>query len=124
MKLFTNAEIIKPNFSLEQFVHHYNSASVISQENLSDYFYKIKDIFSNVYKKFSTVTNDKIVLDITSNKFETLNKIKRIKFVDIKDYMTSKPENFKGMYLDYSLDLINSSKVILENTESTLNNLN
>lgn len=123
MKLFTNDEIIKPNFSLEQFLQHYNYGTVISQENLSDYFYKIKDIFSTVYNNLSSSVNDKIVVDTTSSRFETLSKLKRVKFIDIKDYMTSKPENFRGKYIDYSLDLINSAKIISENTEVTLNSL-
>lgn len=123
MKLFAN-EVIKPNFSVEQFVKHYsNTNSVIAQENLSDYFFKIKDTFVNVFNKLSNATNDKIVLDNVASKFETLHKLKRVKYIDIKDYITSKPENFRGKYIDYTLDLINSSNIIVENTEATLNNL-
>ena len=123
MKLFAN-EVIKPNFSTEQFVAHYlNTNSTIAQENLSDYFFKIKDMFVNTYNSLSSATNDKIVLDNTASKFETLHKLKRVKYTDIKDYITSKPENFRGKYIDYTLDLINSSKIITENTEATLNNL-
>lgn len=123
MKLFSNKEKIELNFSMEEFHEHYQSAKVISTESLTDYFYKVKDIFSTAYKSMSGAVNDKIVIDITSTRFETLNRIKRVKFIDIKDYITSKPENFRGKYTDYTLDLLNASKILVENTESTLNNL-
>lgn len=123
MKLFNKKENFVPIFSMEEFRDYYFSAKVISSEALSDYFYKIKDIFSTVYNRLSKAVNDKVVIDVISTKFETLHRIKRIKFIDLKDYITSKPENFRGKYVDYTLDLINSSKIIVENTESTLNNL-
>lgn len=123
MKLFSNQENFVPNFSMEEFRGHYLSAKVISAEALSDYFYKVKDVFSTVYNSLSSATNDKVVIDTTSSKFETMHRVKRIKFIDIKDFITSKPENFRGKYAEYTLDLINSSKIIMENTESTLNNL-
>ena len=123
MKLFSEQDKIALNFSMEEFRGHYQSAKVISAEALSDYFYKVKDVFSNVYNSLSTATNDQVVVDTTSTKFETMHRVKRVKFIDIKDFITSKPENFRGKYVDYTLDLINASKVIVENTESTLNNL-
>lgn len=122
MKLFAN-ESVDIKFSTEKFVDYYNSSNVIAEEALSDYLYKIKDSFANVFKKLSGSVNDKAVLDITSTKFETLHKIKRLKFVNVKDYMTSKPENFKGKYIDYTLDLVNVSGVIVGDVEAALNNL-
>lgn len=123
MKLFSEQEGFVPNFSMEEFRGHYISAKVISSESLSDYLYKVKDVFATVYKNLSGATNDKVVVDTTSTKFEMMHKIKRVKFIDIKDYLTSKPENFRGKYVEYTLDMINTSKVLVENTESTLNNL-
>lgn len=123
MKLFSKNEVIKQDLTLEQFVERYSTSVVISEENLSDYLYKIKDTFTNVYNKLSSSVNDKVVIDTISTKFETLHKLKRVKFIDIKDYITSKPENFRGKYIDYTLDLINSSRIVSENTEITLNNL-
>lgn len=122
MKLYSTNEQIKLSFSQEEFVNYYSTSVIISQEALSDYLYKIKDTFSTIYNKLATKI-DKPVIDITTNKFETLHKIKRLKFFNIKDHITSKPENFKGKYVDYTLDLVNSSNVIAENTETTLNNL-
>ena len=122
MKLFAN-ESVDIKFSTEKFVDYYNSSNVIAEEALSDYLYKIKDSFATLFKKLSGSVNDKAVLDITSTKFETLHKIKRLKFVNVKDYMVSKPENFKGKYIDYTLDLVNVSGVIVGDVEATLNNL-
>lgn len=123
MKLFSDKDRIGTNFSMEEFRGHYNSARVISTESITDYFYKVKDVFSSVYDSMSGAVNDKIVVDTTSTRFETLNRVKRVKFIDLKDYITSKPENFHGKYVDYTLDLVNASKILVENTESTLNNL-
>ena len=123
MKLFSNKDKIALNFSMEEFRGHYQTAKIVSAESLTDYFYKVKDVFSSVFNNLSGAVNDKIVIDTTSTRFETLARVKRVKFIDMKDYITSKPENFHGKYVDYSLDLLNASKVLVENTESTLNNL-
>lgn len=122
MKLYAPNQDFKLSFPEEKFINYYSSSVVISQEALSDYLYKIKDTYSNIFSKL-TSKYDKPVIDITTNKFETIHKIRRLKFNNIKDYVTSKPENFKGKYVDYTLDLINSSNVIANDTETTLNNL-
>ena len=122
MKLY-NGETVGITFSVEDFINYYNSASVVSEEALSDYLYKIKDTFNNLYLKLTGKIDDKAVMDILSNRFEILHRLKRVKFVEIKDILVSKPENFKGKYVDYTLDLINSSKAITEDTEKTLHNL-
>ncbi len=123
MKLFSATPNPPISFSLEQYNVLINSSQVISQESLTDYFYKLKDIFSTAFKGLTAQGTDTLVREVESNKFEILHKVKAIKFIDAKAYMTSKPENFKGKYVDYSLDLINSSNIILKDTESTLNNL-
>lgn len=123
MKLFSGQDKFDPHFSMEEFRGHYQSASVISTEALSDYLYKVKDAFSSTFDRLTAAVNDKVVVDSTSSKFETMHRLKRVKFIDLKDYMTSKPENFRGKYVDYTLDLINASRVMVENTEATLNNL-
>lgn len=123
MKLFSNQDKFDSHFHMEEFRGHYQTASVISTEAISDYLYKIKDSLSTTFERLTSAVNDKVVIDTTSTKFETMYRIKRVRFIDLKDYITSKPENFHGKYVDYTLDLINSSKIIVENTESTLNNL-
>lgn len=123
MKLFASTENIKISFSEEVFLQHIENSKVISTENLFDFFYSIKDTFNNIANRITGKINDKVVLDITSSKYETLNKIKRIDFVKAKEYLVSKPENFEGKYIDYVTVLLNSAKVISEDTERTLNNL-
>lgn len=123
MKLFSGQDKFDSPFSMEEFRGHYQTASVVSAEALSDYLYKVKDAFSTTFDRLSAAVNDKVVIDTTSTKFETMHRLKRVKFIDLKDYLTSKPENFRGKYVDYTLDLINASKIMVENTESTLNNL-
>jgi len=124
MKLYTNTEeIMKIDFSLEEFVDYYQNSSVISEEALSDYLFKIKDTFITIGSKLTNRINDKAVLEITSNKFEVLHIVKRLKFIEVKDFITSKPEGFKGKYIDYTLDLINVSNNVIGNIEETLNSL-
>lgn len=123
MKLFGQTDKIKPNLSVENFREYYANANTISEEALSDYLYKIKDMLSTTYDRINGNTNDKITIDTVSTKYEVLNKLKRIKFTEIKDIFTSKPENFRGKYIDYVSDLINVSSEIASNTEFTLDNL-
>jgi len=123
MKLFSTQDKFDSPFSTEDFCGYYQTASVISNEALSDYLYKIKDAFSTTFNRLTSSTSNKVVIDTTSTKFETLHRVKRVKFIDLKDYITSKPENFRGKYVDYTLDLINVAGVIVPNTEATLGNL-
>jgi len=123
MKLFATTENIKISLEREIFLQHIENSKTISTENLFDFLYSIKDTFINIANKITGNINDKITLDVVSNKYETLNKIKRIDFVKAKDHIVSKPENFEGKYIDYTLTLINSARVISEDTEKTLNNL-
>ena len=123
MKLFNENTVHPVSFSLEQYSTMVNHASVISEEAMTDYFYKLKDVFATAFKTLSLNGSDKILTDIESTKFETLHKVRNIKFTDAKAYTVSKPENFKGKYIDYSTDLISISKVIVEDTEACLSNL-
>jgi hypothetical protein len=123
MALFDNEEVMIKTFSMEEFVEYYSQTQVVSTEALSDYLYKIKDTFSTVKKKLTSSTNDKVVIDVTSTKYETLNIIKRLKFVEVKDFITSKPEGFTGKYVDYTLDLVNASNKLVGDAEETLNAL-
>ena len=51
MKLFSDKDRIGTNFSMEEFRGHYNSARVISTESITDYFYKVKEIFLKIPTK-------------------------------------------------------------------------
>ena len=123
MRLYDSSEVIQPQFSQEQFNAYYQTASVVSLEALSDYFYKLKDIFSTIQSKVTDLNGDKVVADTLSTRYETEHVIQRLKFIDLKDYLIQKPENFKGKYIDYIKDLILASNEVVNNTEATLNNL-
>lgn len=123
MRLYDSSEVIQPQFSQEQFNTYYQTASVVSLEALSDYFYKLKDAFSTIQSKVTDLNGDKIVSDTLSTRYETEHVIQRLKFVDLKDHLVQKPENFKGKYIDYIKDLILASNDVVNNTEATLNNL-
>ena len=123
MKLYKQSDEVILQPSMEQFNEYCQTASVISAESLSYYYYKIKDTFSNVLSTLVHSYNDKIVKDVLSNKYSAEHAIKRLKFVDVKDFIVIKPENFKGKYVDYVDDLILVSTELVTNTEFTLNNL-
>jgi len=124
MKLYNNTEeVMRLDFSLEEFVDYYSNSVIISEEALSDYLFKVKDLFFTIGSKLSNSINDKAVMEISYNKFEVLHIIKRIKFIEVKDFITSKPEGFNGKYIDYTLDLINVSNNVIGNIEETLNSL-
>ena len=122
-KLFTSQEPLTLKLSMEKFVEYYNTASVVSLEAISDYFYKLKDLFTTLSSSLIGLNNDKIVTDALATRFETLYVLKRIKFVELRDEIVLKPENFKGKYIDYSADLIESASVLVRNTEENLHNL-
>lgn len=124
MKLFnTEDKQNLNNTSLEAYNAYLSTTNVIAQEALSDYLHKAKDKFVNLYNFITAQYTDKIVSDIVSNRFEVSHKVKNINFTNIREDITSKPENFKGKYVDYTLDLINTSNVMAEETEKTLTNL-
>ena len=123
MKLFSSTDQFEQKLSLEEFVQQYQSSKVISTESISDFLSKSKDLFQTTFKRLTEPRENKIIIDTMSTKHQTINNLKQLKFIDIKDYIVSKPENFRGKYVDYALDLINSSEIILEDTEKTLANL-
>lgn len=122
MKLFQNDQSTILNLSIEQFNSYYSTASIVSTEAVSDFLYKLKDSFSTI-KNSLTESQDKVVTDTLTEKFELEHVIKRLKFNEIKDELVQKPENFKGKYVNYIEDLSSVSSNIVTNTESTINNL-
>ena len=121
-KLFSKDDDIKLDMSLEEFVTFYSNSKVVASEGISDFLYKIKDIFHtnlNTYK-----LNDRVTIDTYANKTLFLSKIRKINFIDIKDIYTSKPENFKGLIVKYLDDLESVSLVTMRNFKDTLDALN
>lgn len=123
MSLYNNEVVMTSKFSQEEFKDYYNKVVVISSEAMSDFFFKLKDSFNTIQTTLLNIDRDKAALDTLSTRFETEHVISRLKYIDIKDELVDKPENFKGKYVDYIKDLISSSDEVLKNTESTLNNL-
>lgn len=122
-KLFAGGEISGLKFSTEEFKNYYGNASVVSLEALSDYFYKIKDSFNTISSSVANLNNDKIVTDIFATRFETQHVLKRVKFNELRVETVSKPEKFKGKYVDYTAELIAAANILVPNTEETLNTL-
>lgn len=124
MKLYSESTpLVVTHFSTEQFNDYYSSSSVISEEALSDYFYKIKDSFNTISNKLLSSNNDKIVTDVLSTRFETQHVAKRLKFSNIVYNTVQKPENFKGKYIDYSNVLISISSEAISSVKETLDTL-
>lgn len=123
MKLFSKQDQ-QPSvtFTLEQFKNYYQTAKVVSTENLSDYLYKVKDTFNIAQKRFDT-DYDKLGVDVQKSRFEVEHVIKRVKFNNLKDYLVSKPENFKGKYVLYIKDMLETSETLLPSTVKTLTTL-
>ena len=123
MKLFSKQDQ-QPSvtFTLEQFRNYYQTAKVVSTENLSDYLYKVKDTFNTAQKRFDS-DYDKLGVDVQKSRFEVEHVIKRVKFNNLKDYLVSKPENFKGKYVLYIKDMLETSETLLPSTVKTLTTL-
>lgn len=123
MKLFQKSDTFVLDYSLEQYSSIFNTSETVAVENLSDYFYKLKDVFNSVIKTIASRDVDKIIRDTEHSKFEVIHKLKRANFNDFKDYMVSKPENFKGKYIDYSADLIKTANFIYPDTIKCIDSL-
>lgn len=123
MRLYTQEEKIVPQFSQESFTQYYQTASVVAEEAISDFFYKLKDSLNTISNNLSITGQEAIVNDILSTRFELEHVIKRLKIVDLKDEYVPIPENFKGKYVEYIQDLITTSEIIVKDTESTLNHI-
>lgn len=104
MKLFTSTD--KITLPLESYRQYFISSSYIANEDLVDYFYKIKDIFTESIDKITFAYNNKMTYDILEDRHYFFHSLKKVKFTDIASLYISKPENFKGYYLDYFNDLV------------------
>lgn len=123
MLLFSKEQPKPMVLSQEAFVNYYSTASVVSTEAISDYFFKLKDTLSTATTKVFSLDDDRLVTDVLSSRFEVENKIKRLKFSNLKPYSVTIPENFKGKYVDYIKDLTDSSRALIPDTEKALGTL-
>lgn len=109
--------------SQESFVNYYTTVSVVSTEAISDYFFKVKDTLNTSVTKLFSLDDDRLVTDVLSSRFEVENKVKRLKFSNLKPYSVVIPENFKGRYVDYLKDLIDASGNLVPGVEKSLGTL-
>jgi hypothetical protein len=123
MRLYTAEERIVPQFTQENFNAYYQTASVVAEEALSDFFYKLKDSLNTLTNKLPGVGQETVVSKILSSRFETEHVVKRIKLINLKDELVAKPENFKGKYVDYLNDLSLTADLVTKDTHKTLNNV-
>ena len=106
------------------FLHLIGSTSFdIAKEDLSDFFSSIKDGFVVTTERLTSPDTDRIYLDTISNRHETLNRLKRIRFQDLAYEITSKPEGFKGYFTDFLDTLIEVTPGALSSAYRTLDKL-
>lgn len=112
MKLYNNETMKVSEFSMEEFITHYRTASCISTEAISDYLYKAKDMMNTLYNKTINGDIDFVASDALSVRYETEHVIKRLKVSEVKSYTVQKPEGFQGKYVKYSTDLLKAAGLI------------
>lgn len=122
-KLFAGEDAPVVQFSTEDFRRYYNTASVVSQEAITDFFFKLKDSFATLSSMMGGLDNDKIVTDVLATRFETVHVAKRVRFIELREETVSKAEKFKGKYVDFTKDMIQASIILTENTQESLTNL-
>lgn len=123
MKLFSKEEVFVPQKSMEEFLHQYRHSSVVSTEAVSDYLSKAKDVFGTFYNRNFNNKLDEMAVDALVDRWEVEKVIKRLDMVKIGTYTVSKPENFKGKYVDYSESLLKAAKQSEYDAKNGLENL-
>lgn len=115
MRLFSKDEPpIKLDLSLEYYKEYFNDTTVISTESITDYFYKIKDLLNTSVNTIFNLNADKIFNDVNSSKYEVIHICKKFNFANMAENIVSKPEGFKGFYVDYANDLLIAAKYSVE----------
>lgn len=107
MKLFNAGDTTAVNMSFENFREYHANASVISMESMSSFLGQVKDIFASASKAFSSNKEERFVEEVLSDRFEVTAKLKDMRIMDIRNSVISKPESFKGLYVNYLKDLTN-----------------
>ena len=122
-KLFAGEAAPAVQFSMEEFRKYYGTASVVSQEAISDFFFKLKDTFATMGSALTGMDNDKIVRDVMATRFETEHVVKRVRFTELREETVAKPEKFKGKYVEFTADLNKVAGMLVDNTQESLANL-
>lgn len=123
MKLFSTSDASENKISVETYKDYFLSTDYIVTEDLTDFFVKIKSIFSDAIDKITFAYNDKMTYDINKDKIIYLHAINKIKFTDIAPKLISKPNNFKGYYIEYLNDLYSYMNTQLGNIFTTIEKL-
>ena len=123
MRLFDNQTPAVLQLSTEQFKDYYQNSVVISQESLSMFFNQIKDSVNSFNAVVFDTSKQRAVIDALSKQYQTEHAIKQLNFMYVSDEYVAIPENFKGKYVDYLDDLINTSSIMVQDTYKTLDNL-
>lgn len=123
MKLFAGGVIETPKLSQEQFNAYYQTASVVSMEAISDFFFKLKDSIATINNSLFTLDEDKSLTEVLSTRFETEHVAKRLKMTNLKDHTVLIPEHFSGKYVDYIQDLTLVTSEATKNVDQTLSSL-
>lgn len=108
MSLFSKANTPKHTVLANDFMRYHATASTISVESASVFLGKTKDALSSFVSLFDLSDDQKPFTDATKGKHETLALAKEVKMVDFRHRIISKPEAFKGLYVDYAQDLFES----------------
>lgn len=101
MKLFTEAPVLKNTMTVEQYAQYFQETQVIAYETFSDYYAKIKDMLNGFAFSIYSPYNDKAVKDTLSRKNEVIQKVRTLDYTRTSMALTSKPNNFRGYYVDY-----------------------
>lgn len=123
MKKSLTLDEFTPTYSLEDYQSLINRNLYLTTEALQDYFYKLKDLFRSISNNFTKEYNDFIAIEVTNDKLEVLNRLKRINFFQIKDEITSKPEDLEGKLIDLSSELIKAFNTLKPDIEITFESL-
>lgn len=123
MRIMANEPTTTPSFSMESFVEYHGNALVLSLESFDEFFAKTKDHLTSLGKVLTMSGEDKAVTEALSNRFETTTKANKVKLNDFRHAIISKPEGFKGFYIDYLRALIEVSEEVAESTHRSLSAL-
>ena len=124
MKSLYNNEAIKMrDYSIEEFVEHYTVTRVVSEEAISDYLYKVKDVLSSLYNKTFNGDIDALAVDAVKQRFESEHVTKRLEWSKVSVYTVGKPDGFIGKYLPYTNDLTEMARLTSDSALLVLNQI-
>ncbi|WP_396190392.1 hypothetical protein [Flavobacterium sp.] len=119
MKLFSNDQVASKQMTVEAFQVYHSTASVIAAESMSTFLGQVKDLFSNSLNVFKSDTEERFIQETLSDRYQVSAKLKEVSLNDIRHAVVSKPESFRGLYVDYMKDLVVVSQAARKLFEDT-----